>query len=41
VEGTPAFFINGRLYRGPFTLATIKPILADELKGKAASAGTR
>jgi protein-disulfide isomerase len=41
VEGTPAFFINGRLYRGPFTLATIKPILADELKGKPAAAGTR
>jgi protein-disulfide isomerase len=37
VEGTPAFFINGRLYRGPFTLATIKPIIVDELK----ATGTR
>jgi protein-disulfide isomerase len=37
VEGTPSFFINGKLYRGPFTLASIKPIIAEELK----SAGTR
>lgn len=32
VTGTPAFFINGKHYNGPFTLAALKPILDQELK---------
>ena len=35
VYGTPAFFINGKLYNGPVDLATLKPILDAELKGGA------
>ena len=35
VYGTPAFFINGKLYNGPVELATLKPILDAELKGGA------
>ena len=33
VYGTPAFFINGKLYNGPMTLEAMKPILEAELKG--------
>jgi protein-disulfide isomerase len=33
VYGTPAFFINGKLYNGPLELAQVKPILDAELKG--------
>jgi len=33
VYGTPAFFINGKLYNGPLNLAALKPILDAELKG--------
>jgi protein-disulfide isomerase len=32
VEGTPTFFINGRKLNGTFDVATIAPIIADELK---------
>lgn len=32
VNGTPAFFINGKHYNGPFTMADLKPILDGELK---------
>jgi len=32
VYGTPAFFINGKLYNGPMELAAVKPILEAELK---------
>ena len=35
VYGTPAFFINGRLYNGPLNLTALKPILDAELKGGA------
>ncbi len=35
VYGTPAFFINGKLYNGPLNLAAVKPILDAELKGGA------
>lgn len=35
VYGTPAFFINGKLYNGPVELAQLKPILDAELKGGA------
>ena len=35
VYGTPAFFINGKLYNGPLALASVKPILDAELKGGA------
>jgi protein-disulfide isomerase len=34
VYGTPAFYINGKQYNGPVTLAALKPILAAELKGE-------
>jgi protein-disulfide isomerase len=33
VYGTPAFFINGKLYNGPLNLEAVKPILDSELKG--------
>jgi len=33
VYGTPAFFINGKLYNGPMTMEAVKPILEAELKG--------
>jgi len=33
VYGTPAFFINGKLYNGPMTMDEVKPILEAELKG--------
>ena len=33
VYGTPAFFINGKLYNGPMTIEAVKPILEAELKG--------
>ncbi len=32
VYGTPAFFINGKLYNGPMTMEAVKPILEAELK---------
>ena len=35
VYGTPAFFIDGKLYNGPVELANLKPILDAELKGAA------
>ncbi|MBZ5608361.1 MAG: DsbA family protein [Acidobacteriia bacterium] len=35
VYGTPAFFINGKLYNGPMNLDAVKPILEAELKGGA------
>ncbi len=35
VYGTPAFFINGKLYNGPMTMEAVKPILEAELKGGA------
>jgi len=34
VYGTPAFYINGKQYNGPVTLAALKPIFAAELKGE-------
>jgi protein-disulfide isomerase len=37
VSGTPAFFINGKHYNGPFTMAELKPIFDAELKGTATS----
>jgi protein-disulfide isomerase len=33
VYGTPAFFIDGKLYNGPMTMDAVKPILEAELKG--------
>jgi protein-disulfide isomerase len=33
VYGTPAFFINGKLYNGPMNLDAVKPIFEAELKG--------
>ena len=33
VMGTPAFFINGKLFNAPMELAVVKPILDAELKG--------
>lgn len=36
VYGTPAFFVNGKLYNGPMNLAALKPILDAELKPAAA-----
>jgi len=33
VYGTPAFFINGKLYNGAMTMDAVKPILDAELKG--------
>jgi protein-disulfide isomerase len=33
VYGTPAFYIDGKQYNGEVTLAALKPIIADELKG--------
>jgi len=33
VYGTPAFFINGKLYNGPMTMEAVKPIFEAELKG--------
>jgi len=33
VYGTPAFFINGKLYNGPLNLEAVKPIFEAELKG--------
>lgn len=35
VYGTPAFFINGKLYNGPMNLQAVKPILDAELKSGA------
>ena len=35
VYGTPAFFINGKLYNGSMTMDAVKPILDAELKGGA------
>jgi len=34
VYGTPAFYINGKQYNGPVTLAALKPIFTAELKGE-------
>lgn len=34
VTGTPAFFINGKHYNGPFTMAALKPIFDEELKAR-------
>jgi protein-disulfide isomerase len=33
VYGTPAFYINGKQYNGEVSLAALKPIFANELKG--------
>jgi protein-disulfide isomerase len=33
VYGTPAFYIDGKQYNGEVTLAALRPIIADELKG--------
>lgn len=35
IYGTPAFFINGKHYNGPFEMELLKPILDAELKGGA------
>jgi protein-disulfide isomerase len=40
VNGTPAFFINGKHYNGPFTMTALKPILDAELKGTPVVAGS-
>lgn len=32
VEGTPTLFIDGQRYNGPIVLASLKPVLDDELK---------
>lgn len=32
VQGTPAFFINGKHYNGPMELADVKPLIEAELK---------
>ena len=40
VMGTPAFFINGKLFNGPMELAVVKPILDAELKGPPAAQAT-
>jgi protein-disulfide isomerase len=37
VFGTPAFFINGKLYNGPMELAAVKPLIDAELKPVRAS----
>jgi protein-disulfide isomerase len=34
VYGTPAFYINGKQYNGEVSLAALKPIFAQELKGE-------
>ena len=39
VSGTPSFYINGKHYNGPFTLASLKPILDAELGLKVPTAG--
>ncbi len=41
VYGTPAFFINGKLYNGPMDLDAVKPILEAELKGGAKTVATK
>ena len=41
VYGTPAFFVNGKLYNGPMNLAALKPILDAELKPAAKPAAVR
>jgi protein-disulfide isomerase len=33
VSGTPTFFVNGKRYNGPVDLASLKPILDQEIKG--------
>lgn len=40
VNGTPAFFINGKHYNGPFIMAELKPILDAELKGTPVAPGS-
>jgi protein-disulfide isomerase len=37
VFGTPAFFINGKLYNGPMELSAVKPLIDAELKPVRAS----
>jgi protein-disulfide isomerase len=32
VQGTPAFFINGKLYNGPMEVAKVKPLIEAELR---------
>jgi protein-disulfide isomerase len=32
VDGTPAFFINGKHYNGPMEVAIVKPLIEAELK---------
>ncbi len=32
VDGTPAFFINGKHYNGPMELAAVRPLIQSELK---------
>ena len=41
VQGTPAFFINGRLLAGAYPYDEFKKIIDEELSGKAASTVTR
>jgi len=40
VTGTPSFYINGKHYNGPFTMAALKPIFDEQLKGKAGAVGS-
>jgi protein-disulfide isomerase len=37
VEGTPAFFINGKLYNGPMDVSRVKPLIEAELRPVSAS----
>ena len=32
VNGTPTLFINGQRYNGPIVLASLKPVMLDELE---------
>ena len=41
VMGTPAFFINGKLYNGPMEAAQVKPLIEAELKGQRVAAAGR
>ena len=37
VQGTPAFFINGKLYNGPMDVSAVKPLIEAELRPVTAS----
>ncbi len=37
VEGTPAFFINGKHYNGPFQVQSVKPLVEAELRSPASN----